>query len=103
MELVIHGLLKRVDPYNVFYFSCDELVDHAGLGEVLDSYLRSAKARGLGVCYIFLNEVTFVSDWWRALKQRVDNVSLTQAVVTAAGSSSIEIAKRRETFLGRRG
>jgi len=103
VKLVIHELLAKLDPNAVFYYSCDELVDYIELGEVLDSYLDSANARGVPVPYIFLDEVTLVEDWWRAVKSRIDDGSLKRAVVTVTGSASIEVAKGREAFPGRSG
>lgn len=103
VKLVVHDLLTKVDPNAVFYFSCDELVDYTELGEVLDSYLDSVRARGVAVQYIFLDEVTLVENWWRAVKSRIDDGSLKRAVVTVTGSASIEVAKGREAFPGRRG
>lgn len=103
VKLVIHDLLMRLDPNAVFYYSCDELVDYNELGEILDSYLDSAMVRGVVVQYIFLDEVTLVQDWWRAVKSRIDDGSLKRAVITVTGSASIEVAKGREAFPGRRG
>jgi len=42
------------------------LIDFKELGQVLDTYLNSALARSLKKRIIFLDEVTFVEDWWRA-------------------------------------
>jgi len=58
---------------------------------------------GVPVPYIFLDEVTLVEDWWRAVKSRIDDGSLKRAVVTVTGSASIEVAKGREAFPGRSG
>jgi len=106
IKLLIKELLRSREPESVFYYSCDELSDHAELGEVLDGYLRSSGAQGLakGVGRtIFLDEVTFVSDWWRALKSRIDDGSLKGDVVTVTGSGSLDLLKQKERFPGRRG
>jgi hypothetical protein len=106
IKLLIKELLKSREPESVFYYSCDELSDYAELGEVLDGYLRSSGARGLvsgGGRTIFLDEVTFVSDWWRALKSRIDDGSLKGDVVTVTGSGSLDLLKQKERFPGRRG
>ncbi|MEM0121196.1 MAG: hypothetical protein QW688_07165 [Thermoprotei archaeon] len=50
-----------------------------------------------------MDEVTFVNEWWRALKSRIDNGSLSRDVVTVSGSAGIELVKGRKAFLGRRG
>ena len=79
------------------------MVNCLELEELLDSYLDSAKARGVPAQYIFLDEVTLVKDWWRAVKSRIDDGSLKRTVVTVTGSASVEVTKSKETFSGRRG
>jgi predicted AAA+ superfamily ATPase len=106
IKLLIKELLKSREPKSVLYYSCDELSDHSELGEVLDTYLRSSEARGLakgGGRIIFLDEVTFVGDWWRALKSRIDDGSLKGDVVTVTGSGSLDLLTQKERFPGRRG
>jgi predicted AAA+ superfamily ATPase len=103
VKLVIHELLGKISGKAVFYFSCDELTDHVELGEVLDAYLDSKKAWNVSTAYIFLDEVTFVDDWWRAVKSRVDDGSFRRDAVVVTGSASIELLRGRESFPGRRG
>lgn len=103
LKILIHQLIKKEDPKSVFYYSCDELTDHRELGEVLDNYLSARKAWGIKRSRIFLDEVTFVSDWWRAVKSRIDSGELSGDVITITGSASIELMKHTELFPGRRG
>lgn len=109
LSLLIHELLqgenKSVDPRSIFYFSCDELTDYKELAEVLDSYLNARSSWGLAntTSFIFLDEVTFVDEWWRAVKSRIDNNVLSRDVVTVTGSASLDLLKHREYFPGRRG
>jgi predicted AAA+ superfamily ATPase len=103
VKLLIRDLLRERRPEAIFYYSCDELSDHAELGEVLDDYLRSSAARGAAGRAIFLDEVTFVKDWWRAVKSRIDDGSLKGDAVTVAGSGSLDLLKQWERFPGRRG
>ena len=103
VKLLVAELLKARQPESIFYFSCDELSDHKELGEVLDAYLASASARAIKGRLIFLDEVTFVDDWWRAVKARIDDGSLKGDAVTVTGSVSLELLKQRERFPGRRG
>lgn len=96
-------LLAGKDRRSVLYLSCDELSDHKELGEVLDGYLNSRKSWSLRRSYIFLDEVTFVSEWWRAVKARIDSGALRGDVVTVTGSASIDPLRQKEYFPGRRG
>jgi predicted AAA+ superfamily ATPase len=58
---------------------------------------------GVKTSYIFLDEVTFVDGWWRAVKARIDDGSLLDSSVTVTGSASMGLLKQREMFPGRRG
>lgn len=103
LKLVINELLNRVQPRAILYLSCDEFSSYRELGEVLDTYLRARFEWGITRSYIFLDEVTFVEDWWRAVKARIDDGSLTTSVVTVTGSASLELLRQKELFPGRRG
>ena len=103
LKLLINKLLNRVEPRAILYLSCDEFSDYEELGEVLDDYLRARLAWGISHTYIFLDEVTFVKEWWRAIKARIDDGSLRGSVVTVTGSASMELLRQREYFPGRRG
>lgn len=103
IKLLVAELLKTRPAESIFYYSCDEVSDHRELGEVLDGYLASSAARGRKGRAVFLDEVTSVRDWWRALKSRIDDGSLRGDTVTVTGSASLELMKQRERFPGRRG
>ncbi len=103
IKILIHHLLKTHDPKSIFYYSCDELVDHIELGEVLDSYISARKAWGIERSFIFLDEITFVDGWWRAIKSRIDSGEFSGDVVTITGSASMELTKQKEFFPGRKG
>jgi predicted AAA+ superfamily ATPase len=103
VKILIHRLLESADSKAVFYYSCDELTDHRELGEVLDTYLSSRDAWGIRNSFIFLDEVTFVKEWWRAIKSRIDSGRFSGDVITITGSASMELSKQKELFPGRRG
>ncbi len=103
MIYIHHVLLKRINPKAVFYFSCDEVSDYRELGEILDSYLKAKEEWHVKTAYIFLDEITFVEDWWRAIKSRIDLGKFRRDVIYISGSASIEILKQKERFPGRVG
>ena len=103
VKIIIHRLLEKTDRRAVFYYSCDEITDFRELGEVLDNYLSAREEWGIETSYIFLDEVTFVEEWWRAIKSRIDQGRFRRDVLTLSGSSSIELKKQKELFPGRRG
>jgi predicted AAA+ superfamily ATPase len=100
VKLFINKLLER--GYILFYYSCDELIDFKQL-EVLDTYLNSALARSLKKRITFLDEVTFVEDWYRALKLLIDRGKLRNDIVTVLDSASLQLLAEREMFPGKRG
>ncbi len=103
IKLLVNRLLKAKNPKAILYVPCDEIVDAKELSEVVDTYLRARKAWGVKSSYIFLDEITFVHEWWRAVKARIDDGSLSNDVITVTGSSRLELLKQKEMFPGRRG
>ena len=103
LKICIRNLIKARDPKSVFYYSCDELSDYRELGEVLDNYLAARKEWGINESILFLDEVTFVEDWWRAVKFRVDMGAFRRDVLVVTGSASVELLAEKERFPGRRG
>jgi len=104
IAIYIHEkLLKKFKPEAIFYFACDEISDFRELGEILDNYLSFRESRGVKSSVIFLDEVTFVNEWWRALKSRIDLGKLSRDVIFISGSASLELLAGKERFPGRRG
>ncbi|MBO3754500.1 MAG: ATP-binding protein [Candidatus Brockarchaeota archaeon] len=96
-------LLPNVNPRAVFYFSCEELTGFRELGEVLDNYVSFKNGNRIKSSFIILDEITFVEDWHRALKLRIDRDVFRNDVILVSGSASLEILKQKEYFPGRRG
>src|SRR5579884_1553044 len=85
MKLFIKRLLdKGVRQEAIFYYRCDELTDFKELDQVLREYLRFRNAKGIESSTIILDEVTYPSQWWRAIKFLIEKGDV-------------------ETFPGRRG
>jgi predicted AAA+ superfamily ATPase len=104
LKILIGRLLERGrEPKSILYYSCDELIDHHELGEVLDSYYRSRDAWGVDASVIILDEITFVKDWWRSVKTRIDQGLTSKDVMIITGSVSMDLLKQKEMFPGRRG
>ena len=103
LKICIQELLKRLDPKSIFYYSCDELADYKELGEILDNYNSARNEWKIKKSIIFLDEVTFVDEWWRAVKARIDRGVFKNDVLVITGSASMELLKQKEYFPGRRG
>ncbi|ASJ02220.1 AAA family ATPase [Thermococcus profundus] len=102
IKLLIRELIQD-NPYQVFYFSCDVLEDYRDLLEILRDYIKLKKRKGVKSSFIFLDEVSLVRDWWKAIKFLIDSGELRNDVVTVTGSISLFIGRYVETFGGRRG
>ncbi len=104
LKILIHEkLLKKLDPRSIFYYSCDEITDFEELGDILNTYISARKKWGLKNSIIILDEITFVDEWYRAIKSRIDKGFFKRDVLIVTGSSSLEILKGKEMFPGRRG
>jgi len=104
LKILVHRLLEAGrDPHSIFYYSCDELSSHRELGEVLDNYLAARQAWGVDSSVILLDEVTFVEEWYRAVKSRIDRRLLARDALVLTGSASLELLAGKEMFPGRRG
>ena len=99
LKLLIRKLVK--DAENVVYVDCDIFPDFESLRETVDEYLDAVESDQTK--YIFLDEVTSVAEWWKAVKYLIDVGKLEDCVVTVTGSSSLRVRRDLELFPGRTG
>lgn len=96
LKLSILDLLEKgINPRNVMYFSCDLLRNYREIIEVIRTFERLS----MGEKYVFLDEVTFVSEWERAIKFFLDSPLSRNINLYVTGSTSTGI--KRESFPGR--
>lgn len=96
MKLSVAKLIESgINPRNVLYFSCDLLRNYRGIVSVVKSFLRGVR----GKAYVFLDEVTFVENWERAIKFLLDSPLSSRMVLQVTGSTSAGL--KRESFPGR--
>lgn len=96
LKLSILDLLEKgTNPRNVMYFSCDLLRNYREIIEVIRTFERLST----GEKYVFLDEVTFVSEWERAIKFFLDSPLSRNINLYVTGSTSAGI--KRESFPGR--
>jgi uncharacterized protein len=101
---IIKDLLtkKGVNPHNIFYFTCDTVLDLRELYEIVETYLENIPSTQ-GRRYIFLDEVTYISEWQRAIKQHSDQGNFKNTTVFLTGSNIIDVKQGGELLPGRRG
>lgn len=101
LKLIIGELLEKNGAENIFYFTCNNIDDYKELSEVIRTYLRWAGKAGRK--YIFVDEITFVPEWTRAIKHLVDVGLLENCTVILTGSNSRDLKYEVERMPGRRG
>jgi predicted AAA+ superfamily ATPase len=103
IKLLISELIKKTIPESIFYFDCTLLTSIDSLRKVLDEYLEIKKSEKIKNSFIFLDEVTSLSEWWKIVKGYIDMGIFKEDVVSVSGSSSIKLKGEAELFPGRRG
>lgn len=93
IKLLMHDLLinKKAKPDDMLYVTCEILKDFQELIDVL---------RLIGSKYVFLDEITFVDGWEKAVKFALDQGILKDRTLYITGSSTAFLKK--ETFPGRK-
>ncbi len=100
LKLLIYDLIKNksIDPRNIFYFSCEPLNtknDLIALFEEIDSFAIGGKK------FLFLDEVSMISDWELAVKYFLDSTLARNKILYLTGSSAIFLKKGFERLPGR--
>lgn len=93
-KLWIREALRRHSPENVFYLDAERFESWKGLLPLLEKVREGI---------LFLDEVTAVDQWPRALKIMVDNGSWDKTCVWLTGSNAFDLSNLGERLPGRRG
>ena len=101
-KLCIHDLItaKKINPKNVFYFSCEPLKDKKELIDVIASFLEFSKETQ-GKKYIFLDEVSIVKEWEYSIKYFLETMRKSEQILVS-GSSAMLLKKGIERMPGRK-
>ena len=104
VKLVIQNLLaKKVPAQNIFYYSCNLVANYKELAALLKEYLEFFTHKTSGMLFIFLDEVSFVTDWPRAIKEIAEGPWGKKILFLLTGSSTIDLKFSSERLPGRRG
>lgn len=101
LKYTIFDLLKRENRRAIFYLPLDTVKDYIELRDILLSYLHFAATEKKR--YIFIDEISMVKDWQRAIKELRDNTALKDDFVVLTGSSAWDIKRSSERLPGRKG
>jgi len=102
LEQELWKTVKTFGPGTAFYLNGDDIADSAALGhaieELLPLYSQSARVRRL-----FIDEITAVRDWQKALKRVADAGALRDVLVITTGSRATDLRRGTERLPGRKG
>ncbi len=102
LKLCIKKLLtkKKIAGTQIFFYPCNRIVDFNELYDLLILFLGKSKK---GKRYIFLDEVSFVGQWQRAVKDLADAGDLKNVTMILTGSNALDLKAQSERLPGRKG
>jgi predicted AAA+ superfamily ATPase len=104
LKLFIKNLLAEgINEKSLFFWNCDELVDFRELLSILREYLEFSKTNSLKEKYIFLDEISRIKDWQRAVKSLKDSGELENCCLMLTGSHTLDIKYGTDRLPGRTG
>lgn len=103
IKQIIKRLLseEKVEPRSIFYFSCESIHEHGELYKVIQTFLSEISPSKKN--FIFVDEITFVDEWQRAIKELADDGEISKSTVILTGSDMIDLKRSSELMPGRRG
>lgn len=103
IKLQIREFLESVNPWNLFYYAFDMIDSRSEMAEIIQEYVFVSRGKRQGRAYLFLDEITSVSEWQKGIKWLVDAAKLPDCTVLATGSRAQSILRASERLPGRRG
>jgi predicted AAA+ superfamily ATPase len=102
LESKLQETIASHGPGSALYLNGDELADADTLGRAL-AEAAAGFPRGDRVRRLFVDEITAVRDWQRALKRTIDAGELRGILVVTTGSKATDLRRGSERLPGRRG
>lgn len=97
-------LEKDVSPWNIMYYAFDLEDSPKEVVKIIKNYLDNTKRRrGESRCYVFLDEISSVKNWQKAIKNLWDKDKLANCTIVVTGSHSIDLKMAHERLPGRKG
>lgn len=102
MDLQIRDTIEDFGKATAYYLNGDELLTEQALYDnLLD--LESRFSPQAKVRRIFIDEITSVSDWERAIKRAFDQGHLRKTLIVTTGSKALDLRRGKEKLPGRKG
>lgn len=105
LKLLIRSKLleQKLLPISLFYYTCDAIESYHDLIALLESYLNYARLSYQGELFIFLDEISDIDNWQKAIKFLVDTGRLNNTTLFLTGSNAYDLTHSAERLPGRRG
>lgn len=97
-KLLVQG---KITPNQIFFLPCDILNTYQDLVYEIEQFVAQIKKEKH--FYLFIDEITYVKEWDRAIKHFADLGYFKQGSVLITGSDSIILKEGMKRFPGRRG
>jgi len=94
-------LEKNIDPSRIVYFTGELIDDHHSLVRLVTETVQDMP--GNEMCYLLLDEVTYIRGWDKGIKFLADAGILEHIILMLTGSDTVLIKEARMRFPGRRG
>ena len=102
LELQVRETIRTFGPGTAYYANGDEVPDAEALiveiRELIGMFDPRSKVRRL-----FVDEITAVPDWQRAVKRLADEGALREVLVVTTGSKALDLRRGAERLPGRKG
>lgn len=105
VKLLIRRLLnaQATPPQRIFYYQCDLVPSEQALAEILLDYLEFRMPFPPGRTFLFLDEISAVRGWQKAIKYLSDLGRIENCTLLLTGSHTVDIQQSLELLPGRRG
>ena len=103
LKLDIERVLKKVPKWNVMYYSFDLDNSPRDVLNIINEYFSHAKHDKHKQHFMYLDEITSIKDWQKAIKKLRDQGKLKNCTIIVTGSHSIDLRHATERLPGRRG
>jgi predicted AAA+ superfamily ATPase len=102
LEAQIYETITTHGPGTAYYLNGDYIADSDHLEEALVKLLSSFSKR-TNVRRIFIDEITAIKEWEKALKRLADKGALKEVLVVTTGSKATDLRRGAERLPGRKG
>jgi len=104
VKVVIKDLIeKNTNPIDILYYACDLIRTPGMLYNLLETYHSWNRTLSEGRIRIFLDEISSIPEWQKAIKRFVDQYGNKNIMFYLTSSHSLDIERSTERLPGRTG